>query len=106
MTKTFTDSNFKEEVLQSDKLSLVDFWAEWCGPCKALGPTIETVAQEYDGKINVGKLNVDENSETSINYGITGIPAILFFKNGELVDKLVGNVPKSAITNKIDAHLN
>lgn len=105
MAKTFTDSNFQQEVLSSDKLSVVDFWATWCGPCIALGPTIETLATEYDGRVNVGKVNVDENSQVSMQYGITSIPCILFIKGGKVVDKQVGVVPKSVLEKKIQAHI-
>lgn len=80
MAKEFTDANFKSDVLESDKLCVVDFWAEWCGPCRAIGPVIEELAKEYDGKVNIGKLNVDHNPSVSMNYGITSIPAILFIK--------------------------
>ncbi len=104
MAKTFTDANFKEEVLDNEKLSVVDFWAPWCGPCLAIGPTIEALAQEKEGEVNIGKLNVDENGETAMSYGITSIPAILFIKNGEVVDKLVGAVPRGEIVKRIDAH--
>lgn len=104
MAKTFTDANFKEEVLESDKLSVVDFWAPWCGPCLALGPTIEALAEEKGDAVNIGKLNVDENGDTSMTYGITSIPAILFIKGGEVVDKLVGAVPKSELVKKIEAN--
>lgn len=79
MALTLTDGNFKEVVIDSDKLSVVDFWAEWCGPCRAIGPIIEDLAKEYEGRVNVGKVNVDENPQVSMNYGITSIPAILFF---------------------------
>jgi thioredoxin 1 len=89
MAKEFNDSNFQNEVLSSDKLTVVDFWAEWCGPCRAIGPVIEDLSKEYDGKVNVGKVNVDYNPQVSMNYGITSIPAILFIKNGQVVDKLV-----------------
>lgn len=105
MALEFTDSSFKTDVLGSDKLTVVDFWAEWCGPCRAIGPVIEDLSKEYNGKINVGKLNVDHNPEVSINYGITSIPAILFFKNGQVVDKLVGAQPKSNFVKKIEQHL-
>jgi len=105
MAAVFTDSNFDTEVLQADKLSVIDFWAPWCGPCLALGPTIETLAKEYDGKVNIGKVNVDENPQLSINYGITSIPAVLFIKNGQVVDKQVGAAPKSVFEKKIQQHL-
>ncbi len=105
MALEFTDANFQEEVLKSDKLTVVDFWAEWCGPCRAIGPVIEELATNYEGQVKIGKLNVDQNAHTSIEYGITSIPAILFIKNGEVVDKQIGAVPKSVIENKIKAHL-
>jgi thioredoxin 1 len=105
MAKAYTDSNFQNEVLSSDKLTVVDFWAEWCGPCRAIGPVIDELSKEYDGKVNVGKVNVDENPQISMNYGITSIPAILFIKGGQVVDKLVGAQPKSNFVKKIEAHL-
>jgi thioredoxin 1 len=104
MAHEFTDGNFKQEVLDSDKLTVVDFWAEWCGPCRAIGPVIEELSKEYDGKVNVGKVNVDNNPQISMDYGITSIPAILFIKNGQVVDKLVGAQPKSNFVKKIEAH--
>lgn len=104
MAHEFTDANFKTEVLESDKLSVIDFWAEWCGPCRAIGPVIEELAKEYDGIVNVGKVNVDHNPEISMNYGITSIPAILFVKGGQVVDKLVGAQPKGNFIKKIDQH--
>ena len=100
MAKAFTDSNFQNEVLTSDKLTVVDFWAEWCGPCRAIGPVIDELSKEYDGKVNV-----DENPQISMNYGITSIPAILFIKDGQVVDKLVGAQPKSNFVKKIETHL-
>ena len=102
MAKEFNDSNFQSDVLASDKLTVVDFWAEWCGPCRAIGPVIEELSKEYAGKVNVGKLNVDNNPEVSMNYGITSIPAILFIKGGKVVDKLVGAQPKANFVKKID----
>lgn len=105
MAAVYTDANFDAEVLSGDKLSVIDFWAPWCGPCLALGPTIESLATEYEGKVNVGKVNVDENPNLSINYGITSIPAVLFIKNGQVVDKQVGAAPKSVFEKKIQAHL-
>ena len=91
--------------MDSDKLTVVDFWAEWCGPCRAIGPVIEELSKEYDGKINVGKVNVDHNPNLSVNYGITSIPAILFIKGGQIVDKQIGAVPKSVLDKKIQAHM-
>ena len=105
MAKEFTDGNFQSEVLAADKLTVVDFWAEWCGPCRAIGPVIEDLAKEYTGKVNVGKVNVDVNPSISMNYGITSIPAILFFKNGQVVDKLVGAQPKGNFVKKIESHI-
>lgn len=105
MAATFTDSNFEAEVLKSNKLSVIDFWAPWCGPCLALGPTVEALANEYEGKVNIGKVNVDENSNLSVTYGITSIPCILFIKDGKVVDKQVGAVPKAALERKIVSHL-
>lgn len=103
MALELTDANFQETVLSSDKLTVIDFWAEWCGPCRAIGPVIEDLAKEYDGKVNVGKVNVDHNPQLSTTYGITSIPAILFVKDGKVVDKLVGAQPKSNFVKKIEA---
>ncbi|NBP05174.1 MAG: thioredoxin [Bacteroidetes bacterium] len=105
MAETFTSGNWNEKVLQSDKPVLVDFWAEWCGPCRMIGPIVEEIANEYDGKAVVGKLNVDENGDIAGNYGIRSIPTLLVFKGGQIVDKVVGAVPKPSITQKIDAVL-
>lgn len=105
MALEFTDANFQEKVLSSDKLTVVDFWAEWCGPCRAIGPVIEDLSKEYDGKINVGKVNVDNNPVLSTNYGITSIPAILFLKDGKVVDKLVGAQPKANFVKKIEQYI-
>ena len=105
MAAVLTDSNFETEVLKTDKLSVIDFWAPWCGPCLALGPTIDALSKEYEGKVNVGKVNVDNNPQVSMNYGITSIPAILFIKGGQVVDKLVGAQPKGNFVKKIEAHL-
>ena len=105
MATVYTDSNFETEVINADKLSVIDFWAPWCGPCLALGPTIETLAKEYEGRVNIGKVNVDENPQLSINYGITSIPAVLFIKNGQVVDKQVGAAPKNVFDKKIQQHM-
>lgn len=105
MALEFTDTNFETDVLKSDKLTVVDFWAEWCGPCRAIGPVIEELSKDYAGKVNVGKVNVDLNPNISMNYGITSIPAILFIKGGKVVDKQIGAVPKSILDKKIQANL-
>ena len=93
----FTDENFSKEVLSSDIPVLVDFYADWCGPCKMLAPVIEALAEEYEGKVKVGKLNVDNAPDTAQNYGIMSIPTLLYFKNGEIVNKSIGVVAKSEI---------
>ncbi len=103
MAQEYTDTNFQEKVLDSDKLTMIDFWAEWCGPCRAIGPVVEELAKEYDGQVNVGKVNVEQNPQLSVNYGITSIPAIVFVKGGKVVDKLVGAQPKSNFVKKIEA---
>ena len=105
MVVEFNDSNFEEKALKSDKAVLVDFWAEWCGPCRMVGPIVEEIASEYGDKAVVGKLNVDDNPEVAAKYGIRSIPTILFLKNGEVVDKSVGAVPKNALTDKLNAQL-
>ena len=100
--KELNDGNFEGEVLKSDLPVLVDFWAPWCGPCKMVGPIVEQIAQEYEGKLKVGKLNVDENNQTAGQYGIMSIPSVLFFKQGKMVDQIVGAVPKQQFVEKID----
>ena len=105
MADKFTTENFKATVLDSDKPVLVDFWAEWCGPCRMVGPIVDELATEYDGKAVIGKLNVDENPEIAETYGIRSIPTMLVFKGGEIVDKIVGAVPKNTISGKIDAQI-
>jgi thioredoxin 1 len=99
------DANFEEVVLQSDKPVLVDFWAEWCGPCRMVGPLVEEIAKEYEGKAIVAKMDVDSNPAIPLKFGIRNIPTILFFKGGEVVDKQVGAVPKTVLAQKIDALL-
>ena len=105
MAQEFTDDNFDEVVLKSDKPVLVDFWAEWCGPCRMVGPLVEEIANEYKGKFLVGKVNVDHNAAISAKYGIRNIPTILFIKNGEVVDKQVGAVSKTVLSEKLNAQL-
>lgn len=105
MALEFTDTNFSNEVLESDGVAVIDFWAEWCGPCRMLTPIIEDLHKEYDGKVKVGKLNVDQNPEVSMKYGVRSIPTILILKNGEVVDKHVGVTTKQALATKIDAQL-
>ena len=101
MEKIASNENFAE-ILSDSKPVLVDFWATWCGPCRMLAPTVETIASEYDGKVTVVKCNVDDCEDVAAEYGIRNIPTLLFFKGGQVVDKLVGNVPKSEITAKLD----
>ena len=103
-TLTFTDAAFDQDVLKSETPVLVDFWAPWCGPCRALAPTVDAIAAEYDGKVKVGKLNTDENPSTPMRYGIRGIPTLLLFKGGQVVDQKVGGLPKSELVKMLAAH--
>lgn len=104
MALEFTDGNIKE-LIESGKPVVIDFWAEWCGPCRMVSPIIEELAEEYAGKVEIGKMNVDENVDTPSEYGIRNIPTILFFKDGQLVDKQVGVTQKTALKAKVDALL-
>ena len=101
----FNDASFKEEVLDSDSPVLVDFWAEWCGPCKMIGPIVEEIAGEYQDKLKVGKLNVDENPQTATQLGIRSIPTLILFKDGKPVEQIIGAVPKAHITSQLEPHL-
>lgn len=103
MALELTDANFDETVLQSDKPVLVDFWAVWCGPCRMVAPIVDELSKDYEGKAVIGKVDVDNNPETAAKFGIRNIPTLLFFKNGEIVDKQVGAAPKQAFTAKLDA---
>jgi len=100
-----TDDNFETEVIKSDKPVLIDFWAVWCGPCKLIAPIVEELAGEYDGKVKIGKLDVDSNQQTSIKFGVRSIPTLLLFKGGNLKDTIIGAVPKSKIVEKLNAVL-
>ena len=98
---TFTDGNFDAEALKSEVPVIVDFWAAWCGPCRMIAPIIEELAGEYEGKVKVGKLDVDENQQTAIKYGVRSIPTVLFFKDGKVAETIIGAVPKSMFAEKI-----
>lgn len=102
---TATDQNLESDVIKAGQLTLVDFWAEWCGPCKALGPTIDALADQYAGRVKVFKLNVDENPDAAQRFRIRGIPTVILLKDGQVIDQLVGNQPKDSFITAIDKHL-
>ena len=104
-TLTFTDAGWDKEVLNSDAPVLVDFWAEWCGPCRMMTPTIDAIAEAYAGRVKVGKLNVDENGATSMRYNVRGIPTLLLFKGGQVVEQVVGLADKDSLKKVIDKHV-
>jgi thioredoxin 1 len=104
-TLTFTDATFESDVLKSEVPVLVDFWAEWCGPCRMMGPTVDQVATDYTGKVKVGKLDVDSNQQTAAKYGIRGIPTLLLFKDGKVVDQKVGAIGKPEFQKMLDTHV-
>lgn len=106
MSLEITDANFEELVLNSDKPVLIDFWAEWCGPCRMVGPIVNEMSTEYEGRAVIGKLDVDNNPNVTVKYGIRNIPALLYFKGGEVVDRQVGAVPKDILVKKLEAQLN
>ena len=101
MVIELTDSNFEETVVKSDKPVIVDFWAEWCGPCRMIAPFVKEISEEFEGKAIVGKVDVDNNNSVAVKYSIRNIPTVLFFKNGEVVDKQVGAAPKKALVEKL-----
>ena len=105
LIQTYTDDNFDGSVLQAATPVVVDFWAQWCGPCRALAPAIDALAQDYQGKVAVGKLNVDDNPTTTVKYMVRGIPAVLLFKGGKMVDQVVGLVDKGVLKQMVDKHL-
>jgi thioredoxin 1 len=101
----FTDANFDEEVIKSNLPVLIDFWAAWCGPCRMIAPIVEELATEYNGKVKIGKLDVDDNQQTAIKYGVRSIPTVLLLQNGEIKDTIIGAVPKSVFVEKINSVL-
>jgi len=103
---TLTDDNFQTEVLNSEKPVLVDFWAEWCGPCRMVAPIVEELAKEYEGSLKVGKVDVDANQKVSMQFGIRSIPTLLVFKGGKVVEQVIGAVPKRALADKVTKHIN
>ncbi len=105
-TMVVTDSDFEAKVEKAQGVVLVDFWAEWCGPCKMIGPIVEQIAAEHSGKLTVGKLDVDSNANTAMKYGVMSIPTLILFKNGQPVERLVGYMPKERLLAKIKPHLN
>ena len=105
MAVVITDSNFEEVVLKSDKPVLIDFWAEWCGPCRTIAPFVEQLATEYDGKAVVGKVDIEQSTDITTKYGIRNIPTLLYFKGGEVVDKQVGMTTKAVLSGKLDTLL-
>lgn len=100
-----TDGNFEQEVVQSGEMVVIDFWAPWCGPCKAIAPIMEALSEEYSGKVKFAKLNVDDNNDSAVKFGIRSIPTILVFKEGKVMDQIVGAVPKDSVKRMIDKHL-
>ena len=104
-TQSTSDANFEKDVLESSRLTIVDFWAEWCGPCKQIGPLLEEVSEEKKEILNIVKLNIDENPETPQKYGVRGIPTLMFFKEGKLIDTKVGSLPKSSLIDWINIYL-
>ena len=105
MAQSLTDANFKNSVLESSQVALVDFWAQWCGPCRAIAPIIEELSEEFAGRAIVGKVDVDSNPETALEYNVRNIPTLLFIKNGSVVDKIVGSTSKAVIKQKLEQHL-
>lgn len=105
MAIELTDANFDEQVIEKEGVTVIDFWAEWCGPCKMISPIIEELSKEYEGKATVGKVDVDNNHEVSMKYNIRSIPTILILKDGEVVDRHVGTTTKQVLADKIEAHL-